>query len=142
MRTDINGFNLIKEFEGLRLQAYKCPADRWTIGYGHTADVSANDVITEEEALSFLRQDVAESERAVNQYVHVPLTQNQFDALISFVFNLGVGNFRNSTLLKKINAGDNDGAAQEFGRWIHAGGKVLPGLVRRRGAERALFLQS
>jgi lysozyme len=141
MRTGINGLTLIKQFEGLRLQAYKCPADRWTIGYGHTADVSANDAITEEDALFFLRQDVAESERAVNQYVHVPLTQNQFDALVSFVFNLGIGSFRNSTLLKKLNAGDDDGAAQEFGRWIHAGGKTSPGLVRRREAERALFLK-
>ncbi|MCP1104855.1 lysozyme [Serratia nevei] len=136
-----NGLNLIKHFEGLKLRAYQCSAHVWTIGYGHTVDVSANDVITEEEALYFLHQDVAESERAVNQYVHVPLTQNQFDALVSFVFNLGVGNFRTSTLLKKLNAGDDDGAAQEFGRWIHAGGKVLPGLVRRREAERALFLQ-
>ena len=141
MRTGINGLNLIKEFEGLRLQAYKCPADRWTIGYGHTADVSANDVITEAQAVSLLCQDVAECERAVNQYVHVPLTQNQFDTLVSFVFNLGVGNFRHSTLLKKLNAGDDDGAAQEFGRWIHVGGKALPGLVRRREAERALFLK-
>ena len=141
MKTGINGLNLIKEFEGLRLQAYQCSANIWTIGYGHTADVSANDVITEEEALSFLRQDVAESERTVNQYVHVPLTQNQFDALVSFVFNLGVGNFRTSTLLRKLNAGDDDGAAQEFGCWIHAGGKALPGLVRRREAERALFLK-
>lgn len=141
MRTGINGLTLIKQFEGLRLQAYKCPADRWTIGYGHTADVSANDVITEAQAISLLCQDVAESERAVNQYVHVPLTKNQFDALVSFVFNLGVGNFRTSTLLKKLNAGDDNGAAQEFGRWIHAGGKALPGLVRRREAERALFLK-
>lgn len=141
MKTGINGLNIIKEFEGLRLQAYKCPADRWTIGYGHTAGVSANDVITEAQAISLLCQDVAESERAVNHYVHGPLTQNQFDALVSFVFNLGVGNFRTSTLLKKLNAGDNDGAAQEFGRWIHAGGKALPGLVRRRAAERALFLK-
>jgi len=141
MKTGINGLNIIKEFEGLRLQAYKCPADRWTIGYGHTAGVSANDVITEAQATSLLCQDVAESERAVNHYVHGPLTQNQFDALVSFVFNLGVGNFRTSTLLKKLNAGDNDGAAQEFGRWIHAGGKALPGLVRRREVERALFLK-
>ncbi|BEO35863.1 hypothetical protein SMQE32_48000 (plasmid) [Serratia marcescens] len=141
MKTGINGFNLIKEFEGLRLHTYKCPADRWTIGYGHTADVSANDVITEAQAISLLYQDVAESERAVNKYVHVPLTQNQFDALVSFVFNLGVGSFRTSTLLKKLNTGDYDDAAQEFGRWIHAGGKALPGLVRRREAERALFLK-
>ncbi|BEM31262.1 lysozyme (plasmid) [Serratia marcescens] len=141
MKTGINGFNLIKEFEGLRLHTYKCPADRWTIGYGHTANASANDVITEAQAISLLYQDVAESEQAVNQYVHVPLTQNQFDALVSFVFNLGVGDFRTSTLLKKLNAGDYDDAAQEFGRWIHAGGKALPGLVRRREAERALFLK-
>ena len=141
MKTGMNVLNLITEYEGLRLQAYKRSADIWTIGYGHTASVSANDVITEEEALFFLRQDVAETEQAVNQYVHVPLTQNQFDALVSFTFNVGVGNFRTSTLLKKLNAGDDDGAAREFGHWIHAGGKTLPGLVRRREAERALFLK-
>jgi lysozyme len=140
MKTSINGLNLIKNFEGLRRQAYKCPAGIWTIGYGHTTDVNVGDVITEMQAISLLSQDVAESERAVNQYVHVPLTQNQFDALVSFVFNLGVGDFRSSTLLKKINAGDDDGAAQEFGRWIHVDGKTLPGLVRRREAERVLFL--
>ncbi|EOX8980492.1 lysozyme [Enterobacter hormaechei] len=141
MKTGMNGLHLITEYEGLRLQAYKCPADIWTIGYGHTAGVSANDVITKEDALFFLRQDVAETEWAVSQYVHLPLTQNQFDALVSFAFNVGVGNFRTSTLLKKLNAGDYDGAAREFGRWIHAGGKALPGLVRRREAERALFLK-
>jgi lysozyme len=141
MKTGINGLNLITKYEGLRLQAYKCSADILTIGYGHTAGVSANDVITEEDALFFLRQDVAETERAVSQYVHVLLTQNQFDALVSFAFNVGVGNFRTSTLLKKLNAGDDDGAIREFGRWIHAGGKTLPGLVRRREAERALFLK-
>lgn len=141
MKTGINGLNLITEYEGLRLQAYKCPADIWTIGYGHTTGVSANDVITEEDALFFLRQDVAETERAVSQYVHVPLTQNQFDALVSFVLNVGVGNFRTSTLLKKLNAGDDGGAAREFERWIHSGGKTLSGLVRRREAERALFLK-
>lgn len=141
MKIGINGLNLIKEFEGLKLQAYKCPADIWTIGYGHTAGIGPDDVITEAQANSLLCQDVAASERAVNQYVHVPLTQNQFDALVSFVFNLGVGSFRTSTLLKKLNAGDYDGTAQEFGRWIHAGGKALPGLVRRREAERVLFLK-
>ncbi|ECF6053861.1 TPA: lysozyme [Salmonella enterica subsp. enterica serovar Ball] len=141
MKIGINGLNLIKEFEGLRLQAYKCPSDIWTIGYGHTAGIGPDDVITEAQAISLLCQDVAASERAVNQYTHVLLTQNQFDALVSFVFNLGVGSFRTSTLLKKLNAGDYDGAAREFGRWIHAGGKALPGLVRRREAERALFLK-
>lgn len=141
MKTDVNGLDFIKQFEGLSLQAYKCPADIWTIGYGHTADVSANDVITEEDALFFLHQDVAESERAVNQHVHVLLTQNQFDALVSFVFNLGVGSFRTSTLLKKLNVRDYDGAAQEFGRWVYADGKTRSGLVRRRAAESALFLK-
>lgn len=141
MKIDINGLNLIKHFEGLWLRAYKCPANIWTIGYGHTTGVCPDDVITEDQAISLLRKDIAESERAVNQYVHVPLTQNQFDALVSFVFNLGVGNFSTSTLLKKINAGDYDGAAREFGRWVNAGGKALPGLVRRRKAESALFLK-
>ncbi len=141
MKIGINGLNLIKEFEGLRLQAYKCPADIWTIGYGHTAGIGPDDVITEAQAISLLCQDVVASEQAVNQYVHVPLTQNQFDALVSFIFNLGVGNFLTSTLLKKLNAGDYDGAVQEFERWIHANGKALPGLVRRREAERVLFLK-
>jgi len=141
MKTGINGFNLIREFEGLRLQAYKCPADIWTIGYGHTIDVSANDVITAEQAFSLLCQDVAEVERAVNLYVHVTLTQNQFDALVSFAFNLGIENLRTSTLLKKLNTGDVDGASREFGRWIHVGSKTLLGLVRRREAERVLFMK-
>lgn len=141
MKTGIKGLNLIKQFEGLRLRAYRCSADVWTIGYGHTASVDANDVITEEQAIKLLRQDIAESERTINKHVLVPLTQNQFDALVSFVFNIGGGNFRASTLLKKLNAGDYDGAAPEFRRWVIAGGKTLPGLVPRREAESALFLE-
>jgi len=141
MKNDVNGLNLIKQFEGLRLRTYQCSANVWTIGYGHTAGVGADDVITEEQALFLLRQDVAESEKAVNQHVHVPLTQNQFNALVSLVFNIGVGNFRTSTLLKKLNAGDYDGVARKFRRWVHVGGKTLPGLVRRREAESALFLE-
>ncbi|POT54650.1 lysozyme [Citrobacter amalonaticus] len=141
MKTDVNGLNIIKHFEGLRLQAYKCPANIWTIGYGHTASVLPNDVITREQAITLLRKDVEESERAVKHYVHVPLTQNQFDALVSFVFNLGGGNFSTSTLLKKLNAGDYNGAASEFGRWVNVGGKPQPGLVRRREAESELFLK-
>lgn len=141
MKTGEKGLTLIKHFEGLRLRAYQCSANVWTIGFGHTTGVRPGDVITSEQADEFLRQDVAEAERAVSRFVRVPLTQFQFDALVSFVFNLGVENFRTSTLLKKLNVGHYDSAVQEFGRWIHAGGKILPGLVRRRAAERALFLK-
>lgn len=141
MKVGTSGLNLIKFFEGLKLRAYKCPADIWTIGYGHTDGVAPDDIVTEAQAISLLFEDVAKSERAVNQYVHVTLTQNQFDALVSFIFNLGIGNFRTSMLLKKINAGDYDGASKEFGRWIHAGGKALAGLVSRREAESALFMK-
>ncbi|EEJ8283266.1 lysozyme [Salmonella enterica] len=141
MEISINGINLIKRFEELKLRAYKCPADIWTIGYGHTTGIEPDDVITEEQAILLLRQDIAKSERVVNQCVHVPLTQNQFDALTSFVFNLGVRRFRTSTLLKKLNAGDYDGASREFGRWVNVGSKILPGLIRRREAERMLFLK-
>jgi lysozyme len=134
------GLELIKQSEGVFLQAYRCPANVLTIGYGHTAGVQPGDVITAEQADTFLQEDVAEPVRAVNRLVTVPLTQNQFDALVSFVFNLGIGNFRTSTLLKKLNAGDYTGAAEEFPRWVRAGGKQLPGLIKRRDAEKSLFL--
>ncbi|MBL5829218.1 lysozyme [Serratia fonticola] len=141
MIVDVNGLNLIKQFEGLRLRAYQCSANVWTIGYGHTAGVGEDDIITEEQAIFLLRQDVAEGEMVVNQHMNVLLTQNQFDALVSLVFNIGAGNFRASTLLKKLNIRDYDGAAKEFLRWVNAGGKMLPGLVRRREAESRLFLE-
>lgn len=131
---------IVKEFEGLRLEAYKCPADVWTIGYGHTRGVIPGDVITEKEAEIFLAEDLEDAESAVNEYVEVKLNQNQFDALVSFVYNLGAGNFKSSTLLRKLNAGDYLGAANEFKRWNKAGGKVLNGLVRRRAAECNLFI--
>lgn len=139
MIASIEGIELIKYFEGLDLLSYQCPAHLWTIGYGHTAGVNANNVITEERANYLLLQDVAESEKYVIQHTHVPLSQNQFDALVSLVFNIGAGNFRNSTLLKKLNARDYEGAAQEFERWVYAGATRLPGLVRRREAEKTLF---
>lgn len=140
MKVNSRGLQLIKHFEGLFLQAYLCPAEVLTIGYGHTADVQPGDVITPEQADTFLLEDVSASERAVNRFVTVPLTQNQFDALVSFVFNLGGHNFKSSTLLRKLNAGDYTGAAEEFPRWVNAGGKQLSGLIRRREAEKALFL--
>lgn len=139
MELSEEGIALIKQFEGLRHEAYQCPAGIWTIGYGHTADVRPGDIITAEQADAFLLQDVAESEIAVNRQVTTVLTQNQFDALVSFVFNLGSNNFRASTLLKKLNTGDNIGAAAELMRWVYAGGKPSPGLIRRREAEKLLF---
>ena len=139
------GLAILREFEGLRLKAYPDPAsggDPWTIGYGHTLDVEPGDTCTLEEAEQWLLDDAADAEVAILKHVKVPLSQGQLDALISFVFNLGAGNFAKSTLLRKLNAGDYVGAWQEFGRWNKAAGKVMPGLSRRRAAEAKLFAQS
>ena len=134
-----NGLALIKRFEGLRLNSYQDSVGVWTIGYGHTQNVVKGMTISEAEAENFLRSDSASAVNAVRKLVTVPLDQNQFDALVSFVFNLGAGALAGSTLLRKLNAGSYDDAAGEFGKWVHAGGKVLPGLVKRREAERQLF---
>lgn len=139
MKTGAEGIRLIKHFEGLRLKAYQCSAGVWTVGYGHTSQVLPGQTITEAEADRFLQQDLAVCEQTVNQRVRVPLTQQQFDALVSFVFNLGSGSFSRSALLQKLNSQDYTGAGNEFLRWTYAGGKVVPGLVRRREAEKALF---
>jgi len=139
MHTSQKGLDLIKSFEGLRLSAYKCPADVWTIGHGTTAGVKPGQTITKERAEELLREDVERFEAQVLRLVKVPLSQGQFDALVSFTYNLGAGNLSNSTLLRLLNAGDYAGAADQFDRWNKAGGKVLAGLVRRRAAERALF---
>ncbi|MBK4770990.1 MAG: lysozyme [Pantoea sp. Morm] len=140
MQTSNNGINLIKRFEGLRLEAYRDSVGIPTIGYGHTHGVKMGDVITGAQADAFLREDLQVAELIINTNVKVRLTQGQFDALASFVFNLGSGNFVKSTLLKKLNTGDFSGAAGEFGKWVNAGGKKLPGLVKRRAAEREVFL--
>lgn len=139
MRTSQQGLDLIKSFEGLRLSAYKCPADVWTIGYGTTAGVKPGHVITQERAEELLREDVAKVEAQVLRVIKVPLKQGQFDALVSFTYNLGAGNLASSTLARLLNAGDYMGAAAQFDRWNKAGGKVLKGLVSRRAAERAMF---
>lgn len=139
MNTSQKGLDLIKSFEGLRLSAYKCPAGVWTIGYGTTAGVKPGQSITKERAEELLRDDVKRFEDQVLRLVKVPLTQGQFDALVSFTYNLGAANLGNSTLLRLLNAGDYKGAAAQFDRWTKAGGKELPGLVKRRAAERALF---
>lgn len=134
------GIILIKEFEGCRLKAYKCPAGIATIGYGHTGKVLIDDVITQAEAERLLKQDLIAHCNNVSTLVKVPLKQNQFDALVSFEYNIGFSGFGSSTLLKKINAKDFIGAINEFGRWVYAGKKILPGLVKRRQAEKSLFL--
>lgn len=145
MRTSDRGIALIKAHEGLRLQAYQDPVGVWTIGFGHTTAAGPPAVtkgmkITEAGAEAILRDDLRKFEGYVTSAVHVPLTQEQFDALVSFTFNLGPGNLKTSTLLRKLNSGDYLGAADQFLRWDKAGGKTLRGLTKRREAERALFL--
>lgn len=142
MKISANGLGLIQAHEGLRLEAYPDPGsggEPWTIGFGHTKGVKPGDVITEEEATTFLQQDIAWVEDCINQTVDVELTQNQFDALASFVFNLGCGAFKGSTLCRLLNAGNYAGAAEQFHRWTKAAGKDLPGLVKRRAHEAELF---
>ncbi|WP_282346480.1 lysozyme [Pseudomonas sp. PS01301] len=143
MKTSPKGIALIKSAEGLRLKAYPDPGTGglpWTIGYGSTSGVTRNMVITETQAEQMLAEDLVRFERIVERLVQVPVNQGQFDALVSFTYNVGEGNFTKSTLLRKLNAGDTAGAAEQFSRWVHASGKVLPGLVKRRAAERAMFL--
>ena len=139
MKTSERGIELIKCHEGLRLKAYRCPAGVWTIGYGHTRDVTEGSVITKDKATVFLKSDLKSAENIVNVALS-GINQNQFDALVSFVFNVGSGNFLKSTLLKKIKAKPTDAAIrEEFMKWILAGGKVLPGLEKRRKDEADIF---
>ena len=139
MKTSNKGIDLIKKHEGFRPKAYRCSANVLTIGFGHTLNVKSTDVIDKAQAEAFLRQDVEFAEKEVNKH-NLNINQNQFDALVSFVFNIGVGNFARSTLLRKIKSNPNDQAIrEEFERWIYAGGKVLPGLVRRRKEEADLY---
>lgn len=144
-KTSERGKDLIKEFEGFRATAYLCPAGVWTVGYGTTRingnKVQPNTRITTEEADVFLEQDLKQFEDVVNNRVIVQLTQNQFDALVSFVYNVGVGAFQKSTLLKKLNVGEYDSAAEQFLRWDKVGGQKVTGLTRRRKAEQELFLE-
>lgn len=136
------GLALIKEYEGLRLKAYRDAVGVLTIGWGHTgSDVREGMTITQNEAEELLRIDLQKFEAAVKRQVKVQLTQNQFDALVSFTFNLGEYALERSTLLALLNKGQFAAAGGEFGRWVNAGGKPLPGLVRRRAAEADLFNQ-
>jgi GH24 family phage-related lysozyme (muramidase) len=141
-KTSQNGINLIKEFEGCVLHAYKpLPTEKWlTIGYGHYgSDVKQGQTITQAEAEELLKKDLKRYEDGVNAAVKVAINQNQFDALVSFSYNLGIYAMTHSDLVGFINKGDFKAASAEFPKWCHAGGKVITGLVRRRNEERELF---
>ena len=134
------GLALTKSFEGLHLEAYRDCAGVWTIGYGHTGPtLAAGQTISEPEAEELLRADLADAVACVNRCVKFVISQSQFDAMVDFCFNAGRGNFLQSTLLRKVNSGDLEGAAVQFTLWVHAGGDVVAGLVRRRKAEAELF---
>ena len=144
MKTSQAGIELIKQFEGVRLESYVCPAGILTIGVGHTSAAGPPKVvpkmkITYQEANEILARDLVKYESAVDRLVTVPLSQNQFDALVSFTFNVGEGALAKSTLLKKLNAGKYSEVPAELMKWTKGGGRELPGLVRRRRAECALW---
>lgn len=145
MTISDSGLALIKQFEGTRTDAsgnfiaYQDATGTWTIGYGHTAGVQPGQVINADQANAYLQTDVQTAVAAVHSSVKTAVSQNQFDALVSFVFNVGAGNFASSTLLSMLNAGNASGAAAQFGAWIYSKGQQLSALVTRRAAESALF---
>ena len=140
MKISQAGIDLIKRYETLRLKAYlPTPNDVPTLGWGHTDCVTLDDTCTEEQAEEWLRQDCVWAEDCVNRHVTVPLQQNEFDALVSLVFNIGGTNFIKSTLLRLLNDGDLDGASEQFLRWDKQKGATLAGLTRRRKEEKELF---
>lgn len=138
MKTSENMIAIIKKFEGLRLKAYKCPAGVYTIGYGHTENVFVDSEISELMADQILRKDLKKFEQTIND-LDLPLLQCEFDALVSFAFNVGIGNFNKSTLKKLLSQKKFFYAAKEFDKWVYAGGKKLPGLQARRNKERKIF---
>lgn len=142
MKINNDGLDIIKQNEGLRLTAYVCPAGVLTIGYGSTGPhVKRGLTITAEEAEDLLRKDVARFEDGVAALVTVDLNENQFSALVSFAFNVGLDALRKSSLLRLLNAGEYKAAANQFDKWVNGGGRRLPGLVKRRAQEKALFLK-
>lgn len=144
MRTSQRGIDLIKEFEGYSERAYMCAGGKYTIGYGHTRGVEPGDTCTREQAERYLREDLQDAEEAVMALISVPLTQNQFDMLVSLVYNIGSGNFYDSTIRRVINLKISD--KEEYRRawmmWVKSRGKVLKGLVRRRETEFKLFSEN
>lgn len=146
MHVSPSGIDLVCDFEGKRLFAYDDGVGVWTIGFGTTIypngiKVKKGDICTEAQAKAYMAHDLKKFELAVNNVVTVPLSQNQFDALVSLAYNIGTNAFKNSTLVKKLNAGDIRGAANQFDVWVNAGGKRMQGLVDRRAKEKALFLK-
>ena len=145
MSVSNKGVDLICEFEGKRLVAYDDGVGVWTIGFGTTVypngvKVKKGDICTEAQAKEFMKHDLIQFKHTVNESVKVPLNQNQFDALVSLAYNIGSSAFKSSTLVKKLNTGDYQGAADQFDVWINAGGKRMQGLVNRRDREKLLFL--
>ncbi len=146
MAVSLFGVDLICDFEGKRLVAYDDGVGVWTIGFGTTIypngiKVKKGDTCTEAQAKSYMAHDLKKFEQAVNGAVNIPLNQNQFDALVSLAYNIGTGAFNKSTLVKKLNAGDIRGAADQFDVWVNAGGKRMQGLVNRRAKEKEVFLR-
>lgn len=140
MNPSLRCLELVKRFEGFRAKPYLCPAGVPTVGYGHTEGVSLSDpAISREMAEALLVKDLVAFAAGVARMLSAPVSQNQFDALVSFAYNVGLGNLQRSTLLRRVNAGDVAGAAREFAKWTKAKGIELPGLMKRRAAERALF---
>jgi GH24 family phage-related lysozyme (muramidase) len=147
MQISEEGLGLIKEFEGFRARAYRDAVGVWTIGFGHTSmagapAVTPDLVITREEGTDILRRDVEMFASGVRESVKVPLSAQQFSALVSFAYNVGLGAFRSSSVLKAVNARDFAAVPRRLNLWVKAGGRILPGLVRRRAAEGALFLSA
>ncbi len=140
MKYSKRGLKLTGDFEGCKLTAYMDQAGIWTIGFGHTHGVHQGMTCTQEQADAWLLEDVQDAVDGVNHLVKVKLAQSQFDAIVDFVYNLGVGNLSKSTLLRLVNKGDFQGAANEFEKWNKAGGIARAGLTRRRLAEKELFL--
>ena len=136
------GLKLVKESEGLKLERYQDVAGKWTIGYGHLIKKGEafESPITEQRATELLEQDLQLAESAVDELVSVSLNENQYSALVDFVYNVGKANFAASTMLKRLNSGKYSAAAGEFLKWVYAGGRRIDGLARRRAAERTLFL--
>lgn len=139
MQTSPHGLALIRRFEGFSAQRYRCPAGMWTIGYGHVMVAGDPKLVTREAAATMLVQDVRVAERAVMRLIAPPLRQHQFDALVSFTFNLGSGALQRSTMRRVVNAWRHEEVPEQLMRWVYAAGAKQPGLIRRRRAEGLLY---
>lgn len=139
MMLSAEGLRLIAAFEGFSARPYRCPAGYWTIGYGHLCGSGDHPPASETQARHWLKADAAVAERAVRRMITAPLTQGRYDALVSFTFNLGSGALERSSLRASVNRGDHEEAVRQFMRWVWAGGRKMPGLLRRRAAEAVMY---